>query len=211
MKKTDNQILTIFGASGDLTERKLIPAVFNLFKRGFLPENYAILGVSRTDFSDEEYRKKVVFDNPHLKASKDNPGELENFAKMVFYQSIDTKAVVDYQLLANRLKTLCNDCHTDQNYIFYLSTPPSLYSVISKNLGEAQLNTEENGWKRLIVEKPFGYTLESAKELNNQLLESFKEDQIYRIDQYAGGQIWQHYFRATLEPHIHRESGNYSC
>ncbi|MEQ8532833.1 MAG: glucose-6-phosphate dehydrogenase, partial [Imperialibacter sp.] len=93
MKKTDNQILTIFGASGDLTERKLIPAVFNLFKRGFLPENYAILGVSRTDFSDEEYRKKVVFDNPHLKASKEKPDELESFAKLVFYQSIDTKAV----------------------------------------------------------------------------------------------------------------------
>ncbi|MEQ9375125.1 MAG: glucose-6-phosphate dehydrogenase [Imperialibacter sp.] len=191
MKKTDNQILTIFGASGDLTERKLIPAVFNLFKRGFLPENYAILGVSRTDFSDEEYRKKVVFDNPHLKASKEKPDELESFAKLVFYQSIDTKAVVDYQLLANRLKTLCNDCHTDQNYIFYLSTPPSLYSVISKNLGEAQLNTEEKGWKRLIVEKPFGYTLESAKELNNSLLESFKEDQIYRIDHYLGKETVQ--------------------
>ena len=192
MKKTDNQILIIFGASGDLTERKLIPAVFDLYKRGFLPENYAILGVSRTDFSDDEYRKKVVFDNPHLRAAKaEADSKLENFSKLVYYQSIDTSAVVDYQLLANRLKSLCNDCHTDQNYIFYLSTPPSLYATISKNLASAELNKEENGWKRLIVEKPFGYSLDTARDLNQNLLQSFREDQLYRIDHYLGKETVQ--------------------
>lgn len=192
MKNTENQVLIIFGASGDLTQRKLIPAVFDLFKRGFLPEKYAILGVSRTEFSDDEYRKKVVLENKHLrKGSNDDSSQLEAFSKLVFYQSIDTSDEADYQKLASRLNVLCSDCNIQHNFIFYLSTPPSLYATIARALATAGLNTEEKGWKRLIVEKPFGYTLESAVALNDALLENFSENQIYRIDHYLGKETVQ--------------------
>lgn len=192
MKKTENQLLIIFGASGDLTQRKLIPAVFDLFKRGYLPEKYSILGVSRTEYTDEEYRRKTVFENPHLRgAKKESDDQLKEFSKLVHYQAIDTSEENDYRLLASRLVQLCNACGAEQNYIFYLSTPPSLYGTIASNLASASLNQEENGWKRLIVEKPFGYTLDSAEELNNSLLQHFKENQIYRIDHYLGKETVQ--------------------
>lgn len=191
MKKTDNQILIIFGASGDLTQRKLIPAVFDLFRRGFLPENYAILGVSRTEFSDEEYRAKVVVENKHLRGVNGDPAQIEDFAKLVYYQPIDTFNEPDYHLLAKRLKALSKECETDQNYIFYFSTPPSMYAIIAHHLASAGLNAQQYGWKRLVVEKPFGYSLESAVELNEALLENFSEDQIYRIDHYLGKETVQ--------------------
>ncbi len=191
MKKTDNQILIIFGASGDLTQRKLIPAVFDLFRRGFLPENYAILGVSRTEFSDEEYRSKAVLENKHLRGTNGDTAKIEEFSRLVYYQPIDTFNEADYHILSKRLKVLSKECETDQNFIFYLSTPPSMYAIIAASLAGAGLNTEQNGWKRLIVEKPFGYTLESAVELNNTLLKNFTEDQIYRIDHYLGKETVQ--------------------
>ncbi len=188
--KSEDQVLVIFGASGDLTLRKLIPAVFNLYKRGFLSEKYTILGVSRTEYSDEEYQKTAVVENPHLKKEKQE--ELLAFAKHVNYQAIDTKDIEGYRTLETRLKSVFKQNGVSaENCIFYLSTPPSLYEIISKNLAEVGLNTDEKGWKRLIVEKPFGYDLETAKRLNASLLESFKENQIYRIDHYLGKETVQ--------------------
>lgn len=185
---TENQILIIFGASGDLTARKLIPGLFNLCKRGYLPEKFAILGVSRTEFSDEAYQKKVVYDNKHLgeNATKE---ELDTFAKLVHYQPIDTKKASDYTTLKDRINSI--NSADDNNCIFYLSTPPSLYSLIGANLAGAGLNSEENGWKRLIIEKPFGYDLKSALDLNEKLLSCFTEQQIYRIDHYLGKETVQ--------------------
>jgi len=192
MKKTDNQILIIFGASGDLTSRKLIPAVFDMFKRGYLPEKYAIVGVSRTEYTDEEYRTKAIMENPHLrKGANGDQSQLEAFSKLLYYQAIDTANPEDYHLLAKRLGSLGNELGTEGNCIFYLSTPPSLYTVISESLAGAGLNSENEGWKRLIVEKPFGYDLDSAKALNNHLLNFFTEDQIYRIDHYLGKETVQ--------------------
>ncbi|OEK04710.1 glucose-6-phosphate dehydrogenase [Roseivirga misakiensis] len=195
MKKTDNQALVIFGASGDLTERKLIPAVFNLFCGGFLPESYAVIGVSRSEFTDEEYRIKVVFNNEHLKGKSTATEEnLERFAKLVFYQAVDTKNIETYGQLKNRLEQLDQEITTKNNYIFYLATPPSLYQTIANGLAENGLNGNTDGWSRLIVEKPFGYDLESAKALNKGLLCSFSEEQIYRIDHYLGKETVQNMF-----------------
>lgn len=195
MKKTDNQVLVIFGASGDLTKRKLIPAVFNLYTSGLLPECYAVLGVSRSTFSDQDYRTKVVFENEHLldkeSATEEN---LKGFADLIFYQSIDTKDTATYEQLKNRLDQVDANKATCNNYIFYLSTPPSLYETISEGLASAGLNTEEAGWRKMIIEKPFGYDLESAKKLNGKLLSSFTEDQIYRIDHYLGKETVQNIF-----------------
>ncbi|MDB4447881.1 glucose-6-phosphate dehydrogenase [Roseivirga sp.] len=195
MKKTDNQALVIFGASGDLTERKLIPSVFNLFCGGFLPENYAVVGVSRSVYTDEEYRQKVVFENEHLKNKKAaTPEKLKAFAELVFYQSVNTKEISAYSALKERLDQLNKQKSCANNYIFYLATPPSLYQTIAKGLADSGLNNQENGWSRLIVEKPFGYDLDSAKKLNKDLLSNFVEEQIYRIDHYLGKETVQNMF-----------------
>ncbi len=185
---TENQILIIFGASGDLTARKLIPGLFNLCKRGYLPEKFAILGVSRTDYTDEAYRKKVVYDNQHL-GDQSSKEDLDIFARLVHYQPSDTKDADDYKTLKARISEI--NSAEDDNCIFYLSTPPSLYEVIGAHLAGVGLNNEENGWKRLIIEKPFGYDLGSALDLNKKLLDCFNEQQIYRIDHYLGKETVQ--------------------
>lgn len=183
-----SQVLIIFGASGDLTARKLIPAVYNLYCRNYLPKNYAILGIGRTDFDDDAFRDKVFTNNEHLKGSaKEN----KEFASLLHYQSVDTNDAKSYQKLAKRLTEINGDFSCNQNYIFYLSTPPSLYSTIAKNLSDLGLSDNTNGWKRLIVEKPFGYDLESALQLNKELLQYFVEEQIYRIDHYLGKETVQ--------------------
>ena len=195
MKKTDNQVLVIFGASGDLTQRKLIPAVFNLFVSGLLPDCYAILGVSRSAFSDEAYREKVVFKNEHLLGKESATEEnLKAFAEMVFYQALDTKDAAAYTTLKDRLEHIDGARATCNNYIFYLSTPPSLYAPIAKALAQVGLNQEAEGWRRLIIEKPFGYDLASAKSLNAELLSCFQESQLYRIDHYLGKETVQNIF-----------------
>lgn len=195
MKKTDNQILVIFGASGDLTERKLIPAVFNLFCGGFLPKCYAVIGVSRSEYSDQAYRDKVVFKNEHLlNKSTATEKNLSDFAKLIHYQSVDTKDISKYQVLKDRIDSIDLEKTTNSNYIFYLATPPSLYENIANGLSSVDLNNEEAGWSRLIVEKPFGYNLDSAKKLNKSLLCNFSEEQIYRIDHYLGKETVQNMF-----------------
>ncbi len=193
MKKTENQMLVIFGASGDLTARKLVPAIYNLFKGGHLPEHFVVLGASRSNLSDADFRKRVVLESKYLK--NDFEGEaaevIESFAHKIFYTDLGNDYDTDYSALASRISDLNQAHKTDENYIFYLSTPPSLYEAIAKNICEQDLSSEANGWKRLIVEKPFGYSLESAKQLNDGLHKYFKESQIYRIDHYLGKETVQ--------------------
>ena len=183
----DPQVLVIFGASGDLAQRKLIPALYHLYKGQFLPEHFAVLGVSRTDYSDEAFRKEVFLENPHLGDS----GKEEGFARMLFYQSIDTLDSADYEKVRKRLEEIDENRKTGGNYIFYLSVPPSLYTKIPAFLSEHGLNDKEKGWKRLVIEKPFGYDRNSAGELNHSLQQYFHEDQIYRIDHYLGKETVQ--------------------
>lgn len=193
MNKTVNQILIIFGASGDLTARKLIPALFNLHKGGYLPENFVILGVSRSNLTDGEFRKKVVFESKYLKEKLKGEEEelITLFADKIFYQDLGMDYDTDYTEINHRISDLNSKLGTDYNYIFYFSTPPNLYETIVKNLSEQGLSNESEGWKRLIVEKPFGYSLETAKNLNKGLQQYFKESQIYRIDHYLGKETVQ--------------------
>ena len=193
MNKTENQMLVIFGASGDLTARKLVPALYRLHKEGQLPENFVVLGVSRSYMTDTDFRKKVVSESTYL-GEELKEGDKESvitFAEKFFYEDLGTDYDTDYRYLEERISDLDKAYGTNGNYIFYLSTPPSLYEAIAKNLFAQQLNREYNGFKRLIVEKPFGYDLESAKNLNKGLQRYFKETQIYRIDHYLGKETVQ--------------------
>lgn len=184
MKKPDHQILVIFGASGDLTRRKLIPALFELFQQDLLPENFAVLGASRTEISDDDFRAKM---NEFLVEGDTR----QQFGKLLYYQTMDTEGPHDYQLLKDRLDHLDKKLNTGGNYIFYLSTPPSLYDIIPMHLHHAGLAKHDSGFRRLIVEKPFGTSYDSARNLNIQLLNYFEESQIYRIDHYLGKETVQ--------------------
>lgn len=179
MKKTKNHILVIFGASGDLTKRKLIPALFDLFRQNLLPQKFAVLGASRTKLTDEDFRKKA---GEFLPSGKDS----DAFTRLLYYQPVSPTASADFTHLKARLEKLSLENDIDPGYIFYLSTPPSVYEIIAKNLSEKGMSKSAHYFRRLIIEKPFGTDLDSAKKLNISLLNYFEENQIYRIDHYLG-------------------------
>ncbi|RME94784.1 MAG: glucose-6-phosphate dehydrogenase [Bacteroidetes bacterium] len=183
-------IFVIFGASGDLTARKLIPAIYDLYQGGYLPDHFALLGVSRTNFNDEDFRQKVVFENQYLPPDQSQE-QLEGFAQLLHYQAIDTAVESDYGKVRTRLEALDEVHRTEGNYIFYLSTPPKLYETIPAYLSSHQLNKAEGAIRRLVIEKPFGYDADSARRLNQHLQQFFTEDEIYRIDHYLGKETVQ--------------------
>lgn len=190
MKKNENQVYVIFGASGDLTKRKLIPAIFNLYVNDQLPDKFAILGASRSEMSDEEFRGKMnqaIIDFGEY----NDKSEIEKFCESLFYVSTKTNADSSLDNFKAKLNEVRKQLEIGGNTVFYLSTPPKLYSVIPKLLAENELNKESDGWKRLIIEKPFGYDLESAKKLNEELMKDWNEEQIYRIDHYLGKETVQ--------------------
>ncbi|WP_373818846.1 glucose-6-phosphate dehydrogenase [Glaesserella sp.] len=187
--KADNNCIVIFGASGDLTYRKLIPALYHLYKMGRLSENFSVLGVSRTDLNDESFRKKMH--DSLISLEKASGESLEKFCEHLYYQAVNTSNAVDYAKLLPRLDELHDKYGTGGNTLYYLSTPPSLYGIIPECLAAHGLTTEEFGWKRIIVEKPFGYDIETAKALDIQIHRFFEEHQIYRIDHYLGKETVQ--------------------
>ena len=187
----NNQILVIFGASGDLTKRKLIPAVFELEKANLLPDGFAVLGIGRTPLSNDQFRIKMKEGIATFGRGGETSEQLERFSLKLHYLAINTADVSDYAKVASALAELNSKFSTDGNYIFYLSTPPSLYGIIPEYLAAHGLNKSEKGWRRLIVEKPFGYDLQSALKLNEKLLQFYDEDQIYRIDHYLGKETVQ--------------------
>ncbi len=187
--RPENNCIVIFGASGDLTRRKLIPALFHLFKNNQLPEKFAVLGVSRTELDDDTFREAM---RRNLIEKEGAHGQtLEAFCTHLYYQSIDTADREDYAKLLPRLDTLHHEYETHGNTVYYLSTPPSLYGIIPECLAAHGLNDEERGWKRLIVEKPFGYDSQTAKDLDRTIHHYFHEHQIYRIDHYLGKETVQ--------------------
>ncbi len=188
-----NLALIIFGASGDLTYRKLIPAVFDLYKQNSLPQNFAVLGVARSSFNDDSFRDKMKDGIRQFATAKDiTDDELDSFSQKLHYLSINTDEGTEYSKLKERLELLDKEENTEGNYIFYLSTPPALYPLVPKFLAEQGLNNEQHGnFRRIIIEKPFGTDLKSAIDLNSSLRESYEEDQIYRIDHYLGKETVQ--------------------
>lgn len=192
LKNIKNQVMVIFGASGDLTYRKLLPAIFDLHKNKLLPSNFAVLGVSRSKISDIAFREKMkkgIKNFSHYKNA--DKSTIDQFLSKVFYLSMDTGNGGEYGKLKKRLSKIDEELKTEENYIFYLSTPPQLYPKIPKYLYGQGLNLEHKGFRRIIIEKPFGRDLKSAQDLNKKLLDFFNEEQIYRIDHYLGKETVQ--------------------
>ena len=187
--QTDNTCIVIFGASGDLTHRKLIPALYNLFKIGRLGPHVSVLGVARTALDDESFRNKMR--EALLGSEEITPESLDEFCSRLYYQAINTADAADYGKLVPRLDELHDTCPSGGNCLDLLSTPPSLYGVFPECLAAHGLNTEEYGWKRIIVEKPFGYDEKTARNLDVQIHRFFEEHQIYRIDHYLGKETVQ--------------------
>ena len=187
--KPENNIIVIFGASGDLTRRKLIPALYHLFKNNQLPEQFAVLGASRSELDDASFRDAM---RQNL-IEKENAGgqTLDDFCTRLYYQPLNTADRDDYGKLVPRLDALHAEYQTGGNTLYYLSTPPSLYGIIPACLAAHGLNSENHGWKRLIVEKPFGYDAKTARELDATIHHDFLEHQIYRIDHYLGKETVQ--------------------
>ena len=184
----DKFAMIIFGASGDLTKRKLMPALYSLYRDKRLTGSFTVLGIGRTVYSDEDYRSYILGElQQFVKAEEQNLELMSSFVSHLYYLPMDPAKVEGYSQLRERLVELTKEVDPD-NLLFYLATPPSLYGVVPLHLKAAGLNTPHS---RIIVEKPFGYDLESALELNKIYSSVFDEHQIYRIDHFLGKETAQ--------------------
>ena len=192
MENPRNLIIIIFGASGDLASRKLIPAIFSLKTQKLLPEKYAIVGAGRTKLSNEDFRIKMSSAIVSYSEEKVTDQSLiSDFVRDLYYHSLDNSSETGYSELKSMLQDVDNKYGIGGNYIFYLATPPSMYEIIAVNLAKSGLTNQEKGFRRIIIEKPFGYDLESGRKLNNTLHDIITEDQIFRIDHYLGKETVQ--------------------
>ena len=192
MENPRNLIVIIFGASGDLTSRKLIPAIFSMKTQKLMPAKYAIVGVGRTKLTTEDFRTKMSSAIVSYSEEKVTDQSLiSDFARDLFYQSLDNSSESGYTELKSMLQDVDKKYGIGGNYIFYMATPPSMYEIIAVNLAKSGLTNQENGFRRIIIEKPFGYDLESGRKLNKTLHELITEDQIFRIDHYLGKETVQ--------------------
>jgi glucose-6-phosphate 1-dehydrogenase len=181
----------IFGGTGDLNARKLAPALYNLFLDGWLPEQFSIIGTGRTQLSDEQFRTNLLEDiNQFSRSGKAVPKKWEAFSKNVFYQVSDAKDHETYKEFGKRIDQHNSDWNTKANVIYYLAVSPELFPIIASNISKAKL-AEDLTKTRIVIEKPFGHDLESARELNKLLAGIFDECQIYRIDHYLGKETVQ--------------------
>ncbi len=189
----ENQILVIFGSNGDLSKRKLLPAIFQLYLDNLLPERFAVIGAGSQEKDEKANRADVRLALQEFsKSSVDkNPEGLTRFLEHVYYQKVNNQTEEDFGTLKTYVDQLSAKLDVPKNIIYYFSIPPFLYEVVAANLIQYGLNTEEDGWKRIIVEKPFGYSLETAIDLDKKLRSGFNEDQIYRIDHYLGKETVQ--------------------
>jgi len=182
-------VMVLFGAAGDLTKRKLVPALFNLVKAKLLPKDFAVLGVSVDDLTIEQFRTQVT---GFLPAEDHGGDEWQWFTERLYYLRAEFSDPNTYVTLSNRLAELDRERQTGGNYMFYLATSPKFFGPIVERLGASGLSKEENNqWRRVIIEKPFGHDLESAKALNREVKSVLAEDQIYRIDHYLGKETVQ--------------------
>jgi glucose-6-phosphate 1-dehydrogenase len=189
---SDPCTIAILGATGDLTARKLIPALFNLYLNNGLPEPFQIVGCGRTQLNSPDFRNKMETALKTAQVSDNN--KWRDFAAALHYRPVDYGNLESYNRLAASLKEIDRKNNTHGNRIFYIALPPTLYMKVAQMIGRAGLSAEmvnDNGWSRIVVEKPFGTNLQTAVELDQSLHEFFKEHQIFRIDHYLAKETVQ--------------------
>lgn len=189
MEESDITIV-IMGASGDLTRRKLIPALFNLDCKDRLPKGLRIVGVARSEYSDDQFRQRMWEGAREFGELAALPDDWRNFASRLFYVRGDVGSLDHLQALQQRLEEL-EDGGRPANRLFYLSIAPHLYGPAIENLGASEIAREDGRWCRVVIEKPFGQDLKSAQALNRVINKRFNESQIYRIDHYLGKETVQ--------------------
>ncbi len=187
-------VLVIFGATGDLTHRKLVPALFDLFCDGRLAKGFSVVGYARRPKTDDEFRSEMREAVDEFARNK--PGDSDRwdaFAQGLFYHQAEFHDPAGYPSLGKLMQEIDQERGTMGNRLYYLATAPEYYPLIVEQLGKSGLN-RSNGWTRIIVEKPFGHDLASARELNQQITQVFDEPQIFRIDHYLGKETVQNIF-----------------
>jgi len=190
-RKTPPCAAVIFGANGDLTKRKLMPALYRLAWEGRLAPGFAVIGISRTPMSDDAFRQRMRESVERF--LEDSPFDADiwkSFEQGLYYMAGDVNDPAMYQRLSACLAEVEKNRQTGGNTLYYLSTQPSQYATIAEGIGGAPKLNEE-GWRRIIIEKPFGHDLASARELNRRLQKVFDESEIYRIDHYLGKETVQ--------------------
>ncbi len=193
MKRIEEPVmLIVFGASGDLAKRKLIPALYHLAYQNLLPPDFTVLGFARTKYTDEEFRESLKEGVREFAETTFDERIWHAFARGLFYQSGGYDDAKSFQALAKRVEKLDQERNIGGNHIFYLATPPSVFKPIATHIHDSDLcKAGCDGKRRIIIEKPFGHDLESAHDLNQHLLGLFSEEQIYRIDHYLGKETVQ--------------------
>ena len=192
--RAPSTILVIFGATGDLAQRKLLPALYNLKRDGYLPEKYIVLGCSRKKIPDEQFRENILAGLKKYSRRKVEQDVWEKFSQLIFHQQLDAEQALDFQKLKKRLDKFSQDLNEDFNYLYYLAVGPDKFANISLNLAANNLVEPAGSSLRrtsVIVEKPIGHDYLSARELNSALQKSFDESQILRIDHYLGKETVQ--------------------
>jgi glucose-6-phosphate 1-dehydrogenase len=205
--------LVIFGATGDLAARKLFPALFGLWKGGFLPENFAMVGIGRRDKSDETFRQDVQKALARFRKDWPPSGDGKNsFLARVFYQRADFNQEAGLTGLKQRLEGLEAERQLPGNRLFYVATDPEFFGPIVERLADVELvrRDAQTPWARVVIEKPFGHDLASALELDRHILRFLRPDQVYRIDHYMGKETVQNllafrFGNAIFEPLFHRQ------
>ena len=198
-------IFFIFGGTGDLTSRKLIPALYNLFLDGWMPKNFAVIGMGRTLYSNEQFRALLLEDlNKFSRNGKAEVGQWEEFSSKVSFQVSDIKDDRTYETQSETIKNFAAEWNAEPCVIYYLAVAPRFFAPIAENLAKHKL-AEDPKKSRIVIEKPFGHDLESAKALNKLLNDRFLESQIYRIDHYLGKETVQNilafrFANSILEP-----------
>lgn len=191
-RQTGPCAMVIFGATGDLTARKLFPALYNLVQANMLSHDFAIVGVARNDFSTEQFRKTMGEQLMKFATGKVDPELHDWLLARTYYVSGEFQDPKVYANLTQTLADVDKNHHTNGNYFFYLATSPAFFGDIVDQLGRSELALEKDGhWRRLVFEKPFGNDLQSARELNHRIKRILSEAQIFRIDHYLGKETVQ--------------------
>ncbi|WAH38888.1 glucose-6-phosphate dehydrogenase [Alicyclobacillus dauci] len=187
----DRQTFVLFGASGDLSKRKIIPALYSLYRDNNMPDKFNIVGCARSDWSREEFQQFVLASLGEFSRHRiDEDRNISNFVDKLYYVPFDATNIQDYHVLGDLIQKLENEDNLPQNRMFYLAMAPEFFDVVAVNLKEAGL-TNVTGWKRLIIEKPFGRNFDSASELNDRVSTAFDESEVFRIDHYLGKEMVQ--------------------